>query len=408
MGREPKSTAPRFADADWLTAERARAWCVILAVFSALALLGWVGLSSGGLDRLGKPLGTDFVSFWTAARLAAGGDAALAYDPAAHLAAQRAAFPAARPDYYAFFYPPPFLLLCLPLALLPYLVALGVWLAAGLAALLACLRRLLPQRWAILPILAFPGLLVNAGHGQNGFLTAGCFGGGMILLERRPLLAGLCLGALVIKPQLAIAVPVALISARRWRAVIGAAISSVGLCTLSWLVLGTGAWRGFLAGAALARETMEQGLVDPAKLQSVFAAVRLVGGDTAIAYALQFPITLVTLVILGAVAARRPGGRAEGALLVAAAMLATPFVLDYDLVGLALPLAWVTLEAQFWGWRSWEKLVLLAVYVLPLVSRPLAMALHLPIAPLVLAALLLVVARRAATGTPVNRPFPRA
>ncbi|MDQ2804129.1 MAG: DUF2029 domain-containing protein [Pseudomonadota bacterium] len=263
--------------ADWLTAERARGWCRVLAALSLTVAIGWVALSRDGLDPLGKPLGTDFVSFWTASRLALAGHAAAAYDPLTHAAAQLALFPSAHDKYYAFFYPPVFLLLCLPVAVLPYLPSLLAWLAAGLVALLTCLRSLLPQPWAALPLLAFPAMLVNVGHGQNGFISAACFGGGMVL-ERRPFMAGLCLGALVFKPQLALGVPVALIPARRWRTMAGAATSALGLCALSWLILGGAAWRGFFHIAPLARTTLERGLVDPAKMQSMFAAVRLLHG----------------------------------------------------------------------------------------------------------------------------------
>lgn len=98
--------------------------------------------------------------------------------------------------------------------------------------------------------------------------------------------------------------------------------------------------------------------------------------------------------VLAWTARRRPGGEAEGALLVTATLLCTPFLLDYDLVCLALPLAWVFAQARRTGWLEWEKLVLLAGFVLPLGSRLLAGSAGLPVAPLVLVALLLVVARR--------------
>ncbi len=354
----------------------------------------WVGLSHNGIDRLGKPLGTDFVSFWTAARLAHDADGAAPWQPALHGAAERAFFPGANSDYYAFFYPPPALLVLLPLAALPYAAALLVWLAGGWLAMLACLRRLLPQRWALLPILAFPGALVTAGHGQNGFLSAACLGGGMVL-QRWPVLAGICLGGLVCKPHLAVLVPVGLIAARRWRMLVGAAVSAIGLCVASWLVLGGAAWRGFFDIAPLARMTLEAGLVAPAKMASSFAAVRLLHGGVGLAYAVQAVVAVGAASLLARTALWRPGARAEGAMLVVAALLATPFLLDYDLTCLALPVAWVAAEAQRTGWRPWEKVTLLAAYVLPIAARPVAMGLDVPLAPLALIALALIVARRA-------------
>jgi hypothetical protein len=216
-----------------------------------------------------------------------------------------------------------------------------------------------------------------------------------MLLRQWPLLAGACLGALVFKPHLALLAPVVLVAAQRWRMLVGAAISAVGLCVLSWLVLGEAAWRAFLNTSPLARMTLEAGLVDPSKMVSTFAAVRLLHGDVGLAYAAQVVVALGATILLTRTAARRPGPQAEGAILAAGAMLATPFLLDYDLTCLSLPLAWVAAEAQRSGWQSWEKVTLLSAYILPLFGRPVAVALGVPLAPLVLISLFFVVARRA-------------
>ena len=100
-------------DCDWLDAGRARAYARILLVVTLAGAIGWIALSTGGLDRQGKPIGADFVGFYTASRLALDGRADLAYDVGAHWAAQKALFgpearlyrvllPAARaPDLFA-------------------------------------------------------------------------------------------------------------------------------------------------------------------------------------------------------------------------------------------------------------------------------------------------------------------
>src|SRR5690348_5661981 len=63
-------------------------------------------------------IGTDFSSFYGASLLALDGHAASVYDVALHRAAQVCALgPFA--DYYQLFYPPMFLLVVLPLGLLP-------------------------------------------------------------------------------------------------------------------------------------------------------------------------------------------------------------------------------------------------------------------------------------------------
>jgi hypothetical protein len=394
-GRAFRALASALREAEWLSPERARAWCGLLAGGIAAVVLARAALSHGGLGPDGQPIGTDFVSFWTASRLALDGHPAAAYDPALHEAAQRALFPASRAGYFAFFYPPPYLLICLPLALLPYVAALAAWLGAGFALLATCVRRLLPPGWPFLPIAAFPGVFVNAGSGQNGFLSASCLGGAMLLLDRRPFLAGLCLGGLVCKPHLLVAAPVALLAARRWRAIAGAATSACVLVGLSWAVFGGATWRAFLADTALARATLEQGLVAASKMTSTFAAARMLGEGVGLAYAVQGAVAAATFALLARGAAGRPGGRPEGALLVAATLLCSPFLLSYDLAALALPVAWVAAQAERTGWLPWERLGLLAAYVLPLATL-VAGRLGLPIAPLVVAGLLAIVLRRAA------------
>jgi len=218
----------------------------------------------------------------------------------------------------------------------------------------------------------------------------------MLLLQRRPFLSGVCLGILVFKPQLLLAAPMVLVAARRWHAVAGALTSALGLFALSWFVLGAEAWRGFQNVSPLARQALELGLVEPGKLQTVFSAVRVLHGGPILAYTLQILVAVGVAAVLVRCVSSRPGGRAEMALLAAAAPLCTPFLLDYDLVCLILPLAWVMAEAQKTGWRPWEKIILLGAYVMPVLARPLAIRAGLPIAPIFEVALLCAVARRVA------------
>lgn len=380
-------------EARWFDAARARTYALILVGAQALGLIGLVVASHGGLDPRGEPIGTDFVSFWTAARLAAAGAPASAYDPTAHQAAQHAAF-GADFGWYAFFYPPIFLAFCLPLALAPYFVALALWLGATGGAYVATVRRLLDRRAGWLPILAFPGAFTTIGHGQNAFLTTSLFGFGVSLLASRPLLAGACFGALSYKPQLAFVLPLGLAVARRWRALGAMAATAAALALLSYLLFGAATWRAFLAEAPLARATLEQGFVEPEKMQSLFAALRLFGASLSVAYAAQAILTAGVCVALAVLIRHLGDPLAQGALMAAAALLATPFVLDYDLTLLAVPLAILLTRALRSAFLPYEKMALLAAYLLPLVARALATHLYLPLAPVVILLLFRVLARR--------------
>jgi hypothetical protein len=381
--------------ADWLTARRARAWGWLLLGVTAAIAIGWVAASRGGLDPTGKPLGTDFTSFWTASRLALGGSPQLAYDVAAHHAQQTALF-GRDTGYAAFFYPPIFLLICLPLAGLPYLASLAAWLAATGALYWRMARAWLGEAFGATPIFAFPAVLTNIGHGQNGFLSAALFGGGALWLQRRPILAGVCLGALAYKPHLGIMIPVALAIAGRWKTFAAAGAAVVALAAASYGLFGLETWRAFLADAGLARSTLEQGLVGDAKMQSAFAAVRLWGGGVTLAYGVQAVVAAAAAGGLVWLRRRAPGSGAEGPAMIVAALLASPFLLDYDLVILAAPMAWMLREGAAKGFLDWEKALLLAAFVLPAVSRTIAADARLPLAPFVMAALFVATLRRGA------------
>ena len=173
--------ATALSDCAWLDGERARAYARILLAVTLIGAIGWIALSPGGLDREGKPIGTDFIGFYTASRLTLDGSPELAYDVGAHWAAQKALF-GPKLGYTAFFYPPPALLVSLPLALAPYFWSLAGWLAMTGYAFYRVLRFYLPSLDPV-AFLAFPAVFVNAAHGQNGFLSAALIGGGLLAME---------------------------------------------------------------------------------------------------------------------------------------------------------------------------------------------------------------------------------
>jgi hypothetical protein len=390
-------------EAPWLTRERATAYGRILLVMSLGGLIVWVALSSGGLDRMGKPLGTDFIIFWTGSKLALGGHAAQVYDMAAHHAEESRLFQR-DVGYSPFFYPPIYLLVCLPLALMPYFAALGAWLAVTGLAYWRVARAWLGDRFGALPIAAFPAVLVNVGHGQNGFLTTALFGGATLVLNRRPILAGILFGCMAYKPQLGLVIPLALLAAGRWKTIAAASVTVLVLAGLSTAIFGVETWRGFVAISPLARVALDQDLIGYAKLQSAFAAVRLLHGGLGLAYGIQIAVTFAACAGLVLLQRRSFRGGAEGPAMVTAALLASPYLLDYDLVLLAIPLAWMAREGLRTGFRPWEKLALLAAFALPIASRSIALGLGLPLAPLVIGALFVLVLRRGLEPAPAARP----
>lgn len=378
--------------ADWLAGDRVSTYCRLLGLVLLVFLVGAFVhiLRPAFSDARHRPIAEDFDAFWSGGHLAWLGNPAGAYDGKTITTVENTGAQLAEKSILPFLYPPTFLLLCLPLGALPYLVAMPLFLAAGYAANVACLRRILPARAALVPILVLPAAVMNMVIGQNGFLTSLCFGGAMLLLDRRPALAGLCLGCLAYKPHLAICIPLGLAAARRFRAFFACGLGAAALMAASWLAFGSAPWKAFLGASGVIRAVMDNPLLWP-KLISTYTAIRLLHGPQVLAYAGQAVVALACLLCVGAVCARRPGGRPEMAVLTVAALLCTPYAMDYDLVCLGVPMAWLAGEVE----GGLEKGVLVACYLLPLVVRGVNLSVGIPLGPLLQAALLALVAARA-------------
>jgi alpha-1,2-mannosyltransferase len=420
----------------FLTRERVRvvAWAVLAA-----SLVGIVFLLAGSIgpnDSYGRPLGTDFASFYAAGTLIGDGLAAQAFDQAAHFAREQAIFGPAT-QYYAFQYPPVFLLVAAALAQLPYLPALALWQTATLVLYLLAMRAILfspspagggsralgggggvtndderspppgsprsptsplqgevKKDWLLLA-LAFPAVFINLGHGQNGFLTVALFGGALALLDRRPLIAGMLIGLMIYKPQFGLMIPLVLVATGRWRVIMAAAATVIMLLLGTLAAFGPAVWPAFFASMTFTRVVLlEQGDVGFFKMQSVFAWVRLWGGPVALAYLIQGIVTLATGAALVWFWRSQARFSLKASALLIGTLLATPFCLDYDLMLLAPAIAFLSVDGLRHGFCAWHKLVLAALWLVPLISRSVAEAVSIPLAaPVMLAAFVFVLQR---------------
>lgn len=293
---------------------------------------------------LTDPYQTDFVSYWAAGRLALAGNAAGAYDLALHHGVELQAIPLH--GQLPFAYPPCFLLLAAPFAWLDYPPAAFDWVLLSFAAYCAALRRWSPQ----LPWLAlsFPPLLVNAITGQAGFLAAALIMAGMALLPKRPFWGGVLLGLLVLKPQLGLVVPLALVSGRELRALGGAAAAAALLIAASLVAFGWVAWQGWFAQANLAAAIASQGLAGWHRMASVYGALRLAGLPETAALAIHAAVALAAAAGTCLLWRRSAEAGPRAAALAAATALASPYFFVYDALILVLPFLWLAGRARHW------------------------------------------------------------
>lgn len=380
------------AGAAWLTRERILVYgvAVFIVYVGVLALAFWRRLWF--VDEAGHGLAVDFVTFWASGFATATGDAAAIYDVARTKAAEVAALGHDFPGQYPWVYPPGLLLLTTPLAHLPYLLAWFAWVAAGLAFMTAALCLIVPWRLAVPLALAAPASLWCAVVGQNGFLTAGLMGFALAALERRPWVAGLCIGLLTYKPQFGVLMPMFLIATRSHRAFAGAVMSAVGLGLLSALVFGESAWLAFVRSlSSTSGAVLMGGGAAWAKLQSFYAMFHLVTGDAATAMRLHVGLCVAMLAGLIWLWTRPAPLAVKAAALVAGAFLCTPYAYVYDSVLLTVGVAFLARDGVSRGFLPWDRPLLAAAWALPALFG----VLESGTAPLAALVILLVAARRA-------------
>ena len=371
-------------DGTWLSAIRIQRLATVAVLGTAGFLLFLVLTAHGANDYTSRPLGTDFSSFYAAGRLAAQG--LNVYDPALLHGMQQGIFGQDTP-YYAFAYPPFFLLLAWPLSQLPYLVALTLWQLGSFALYLWAMAVLrgrfapkFPARLFYLCAAGFTAVFVNVTHGQNGFLTVALFAAAIAALGRRPWLAGLWFGLAAYKPQLGLLVPVALAAGGHWRSILAAAMTVALLAAACTLLFGAQVWPEFFAGAGEARRVILDGNgVGYDKLVSVFAWLRLWRLPLGAAYAGQ----AVAAILVAAMTYRLwrwNDLRLQGAGLCMGALLVTPFALDYDLMVLAPALLLLAVDAAEHPKTPFAANLLFCLWLVPLFARTTAHAMLLPLA----------------------------
>ncbi|MDP3181827.1 MAG: glycosyltransferase family 87 protein [Desulfobaccales bacterium] len=377
---------------NWPTSKRLALYCQVLVATYIFLWCFWTLTGAGLTDRTGLPVGGDFAHYWAAASLALNGQAAAVYDYPRLLTWEQAFF---GPELaLPFLYPPTFLLMLLPLAFLPYLAALAVWLLPALAGYLLIVRRLAPHPLSIWLTLAFFGTFQNFIHGQNGFLSAVLLGGGLCLLERSPWTAGLLLGLLSYKPHLAALIPVALVAGRRWQALLAMSSSALGLALASILMLGLEVWLAFLRNLAFSVHLLKTGEVALYQMPTSFSTVLLAGGGLLTALTLQGLVMLTVTAVVAWVWAKGGPVALRSSVLTLSILLFTPYLYDYDLALLTLPLAWLGWEGYTKGWLPQEKILLILGWCMPMFAQCLAKAAGWQLGPLILAALLLMAVRR--------------
>ncbi len=321
------------------------------------------------------PLGLDFRVFWSASFVSLRSGMISAFNPDLMAAVEAHLYDGTNfsdtGHFAPWVYPPPFHAFILPLALLPYAISYTVYCFACIAILLfACRPAMASKALPWVTVIAFPGIWVATIHGQNSLITLSLAATSLALTKTRPVLAGVCAGTLLaVKPQLGLLLPLFFLCGRQYRAFTAAAATVAVICSASALAFGLPLWEQFLGtlswfnSAILTHNRADLWRAMP----TVYAIARSLGANLHSAYAMHF-IVAVPLVVATAISwSKQPGSRLSCAAAIVATLTATPYLIQYDLVWLLLPVLYLCEDFQRTGHQSfWESTIVALAWFLPI------------------------------------------
>jgi arabinofuranan 3-O-arabinosyltransferase len=330
----------------------------------------------------------DFVDVWAAGQLVLQGNPAAVYDWPTHKAMEVAALGHPFDGYFGWHYPPTHLPVAALLAKISYIPAQNIFLFSTFLAYMFCLRSIIGERSGYLLAAAFPAVLANVIAGQNGFLSAALMGGTLLMLTERPILAGVLLGLLTYKPHLGLLFPIALAAGGHWRVFSTAGLVAALMALASWAAFGTDTWNAFVGNIGHTSQAfLADGWADFAKLQTAFGLVRTLGGGEPLAWAVQAALALSVAAAVAALWRSRAEYDLKAAALSTGALLATPYLYMYDLMVLAVPLAFMWRLGRAKGFLAHEVAGIgaacLLLLIFPVVKAPVGFAAVLVVAALI-------------------------
>ena len=345
---------------------------VLLWAFVAgyLAFLAWeLGRGYAAAERGETPLYTDYPSLYAASLLVRGEAAENLYRPrrmyeatvaTAYLAYGKdiSSEQAKRVGYAPWMYPPPFILVALPLAYLPYLVSFVAWIGITALPYIVALRTIVRDALAVPFALAAPPAFFNVVYGQTGFLSGGLVGLGLALIGTRPLLAGACIGLASVKPHFGVLIPIALAAGGHWRVFAAATATVLGLIGASVAILGMDPWYGFIGTLLFHLEGFQAGAYTWHSMTSVLSTAVMAGIDLDTAWRIQYAVSagvaLVVAIVWWRGRARPDSLGLQAAILCLGTPLVVPMVYLYDLVLVVPGAAWVWMDMRARGAARWQ------------------------------------------------------
>lgn len=336
---------------------------MIAALSLAVIIISFLQMRIAGgfvLDGQGLILGRDFLNFWHYGIAAWSADPAQYYDVYFYNNLLDGLIFVHDYADQQFSYPPHYMLLAAPFGLLGYHAALLIFTALGVGLLWAVVARPMGESISQRQLFLAPMFVFTLICGQVSLFVLVLFVAIYRNLDRRPLLAGLLIALLTVKPQIGLLFPVFLLLTARWRVFAATAIGTIGMVGLSLVWHGSEVWRVYLeTGIAQQSQTMvnlpafTRGL-----MPTVFVNMQIVNAPDWLAYGAQMLVIAAAVVALVWVCRFCRDRFSQYAVFVAASFAVTPYLMAYD----TIVLVWVMIAlASRYRFDAAAKLLFIAL-----------------------------------------------
>lgn len=324
-------------------------------------------INSHLIDSQNYIAGRDFVNFWQYGMAAWEQLPEKFYDPYWYNARLDLLTPGQDYPDQLWSYPPHFMLIMAPFGLLSYNVALAIFTFVGLFIWWRIAAKPFVNGSANLALFTSPFLVICLVSGQLSLFVAAIFVWLYRNLDARPVLSGLLIALLTVKPHLGILIPLFLILTQRWKVFASAAVASVVFIALSLVVHGIEVWQAYFelglkyqAQILNGSTTLVDGLMPTALMNMVVA-----GTGSSLAIFIHVIFALGALCWFCIVVLKIKDHFIQFAALLAATYILSPYMMAYDFIILIWVMIMLAYRKPF---GQFQKMTFRLIVFLPVIS----------------------------------------
>ncbi len=373
VGQKPRDLAVKPTAKNLFSAERKELLLAVLWLLAiVLVFLPDFSLTDASKNPFhGNHVSGDYLVFWFAGLEASLGRAVELYDPVKFTSNIIENFGAGF-KIATWLYPPHILFLYAGLSKLSYGLGWLVYTLVSVGIYLFTVNRLFPgnPRMLLLSAIA-PVTFVCIVQGQSGFLVSSLLLGAFFVLPKRPVLAGILIGLLTIKPQLGILIPFILIFERQFVTFAVAGVTAIAVMAASALWLGVEVWQQYITSMLAGSSAELLQFIASLKIGTmvtVYGFVSAIGASHSIALMAQGLTALLCLVAAFYVSRSHIDAMSKMATYVLLSYLVSPYIMSYDLQAPAVVAAMVLSRVNGQSYSLTERTLAGAVLMLSFIQ----------------------------------------